>query len=229
MAATDTGPNCNQPETMSHLYTCSSRAAWREQFITQLRKHLADTSTEAYATLSHKPIPAIRTSARISLARHRQHQTRTQPPTPRQNHRPPPGRTQQYRPSGHPHVSNWHGIDSTKHDRTTGHHQDEPNRLNSNESGHDCIERTQSPTATFFRNPPSPTAIKISPYNDKHCHTSTDSHQPHQNAHPRHPTTIPTSSTEPTRNNLIRHSTVLSGAQQRQLSLSKLQHHKVNE
>jgi hypothetical protein len=46
-AATDTCPNCNQPETMFHLYTCLSRTAWHEQFIAHLRKHLADTSTAA--------------------------------------------------------------------------------------------------------------------------------------------------------------------------------------
>jgi NMD protein affecting ribosome stability and mRNA decay len=46
-AATDTCPNCNQSETMSHLYTCSARTAWHEQFMTQLRKHLVDTSTAA--------------------------------------------------------------------------------------------------------------------------------------------------------------------------------------
>jgi hypothetical protein len=46
-AATDTCPKCNQTETNTHLYTCQSRTAWRKQFITQLRKHLIDTSTAA--------------------------------------------------------------------------------------------------------------------------------------------------------------------------------------
>ena len=46
-AATDTCPQCNQSETMTHLYTCSSRTAWRDQFVSRLQKHLADTSTAA--------------------------------------------------------------------------------------------------------------------------------------------------------------------------------------
>jgi hypothetical protein len=54
---------------------------------------------KAYATLRNKPISAIRTSARISLARHRPHLTR-------QNNRPPPGRIplpQQQRVRPRPH------------------------------------------------------------------------------------------------------------------------------
>jgi hypothetical protein len=46
-AATDTCPQCQQSETMTHLYTCTARTEWRARFITQLKRHLADTSTAA--------------------------------------------------------------------------------------------------------------------------------------------------------------------------------------
>jgi hypothetical protein len=46
-AATDTCPICNRAETNTHLYTCQARTDWRNQLITQLRKHLIDTSTAA--------------------------------------------------------------------------------------------------------------------------------------------------------------------------------------
>jgi hypothetical protein len=44
-AATDTCPECIQPETVPYLYLCRSRTTWRDQFITQLTKHLKDAST----------------------------------------------------------------------------------------------------------------------------------------------------------------------------------------
>ena len=40
-------PQCTRTETGPHLYLYQSRTTWRDQFITQLHKHLIDASTAA--------------------------------------------------------------------------------------------------------------------------------------------------------------------------------------
>jgi hypothetical protein len=46
-ATTDICPRCTHSETIPQLYLRQSRTTWRDQFITQLQKHLIDTSTAA--------------------------------------------------------------------------------------------------------------------------------------------------------------------------------------
>jgi hypothetical protein len=46
-ATTDTCPHFTQSETVPHMCICQSCTYWRDQFITQLQKHLIDTSTAA--------------------------------------------------------------------------------------------------------------------------------------------------------------------------------------